>query len=352
MYPGKKPHLGIFVQKQVEFLKTIGIDVVTVVKCNSDLSAYVLFYLRTIFNVIFSSYDIIHAHYGFHSAFIPALLKRNPLIITFHGSDARKEPFRNKLFYFLQKISVRKADHIVAVSREIKDILITDLAVNPDKISVISCGVDTSHFIPLNQVKVRNKLGIDLKRRVVLFVGHMVYTKGVDILYECARYTPDVTYIFIGDGPLKNDYKNCIFIDPIPNSDIPLWINAADIFVLPSRMEGTPVVVLEALSCGIPVICSKVGGCPDIIKDGETGFLVTIHNPLTRGKITINHANLGYPTPIEEVNMVREKIIELMTNDDLRKKIGKRGREKMIADYDNKIIAQKIKKVYEHAVEK
>ena len=89
----------IFVKKQVDSLENTSINIVKVIKYGSGIFSYISFCIRSIFYVIFESYDIIHAHYGFHSAFIPAIFKKKPLVITFHGSDARIEPFRNKLFY-------------------------------------------------------------------------------------------------------------------------------------------------------------------------------------------------------------------------------------------------------------
>jgi len=325
MYPRKNSDFGIFVKRQVEQLEKDGVKIMKVVRTGKTHFAYLPFFSKSVFYLLFRTYDLVHGHYGFHSALFPAVIKRKPLVVTFHGSDALKEPLRHKVYRNLQKFVISRCDNIIAVSNEIKNVLTSNLGADPNEISIISCGVDTSVFLPLEKMDVRRKLGIAENAKIVLFVGSLSYGKGVDVIFECARRMPDVLFILVGDGSLKTDIGNCKFPGACPHEEMPKWMNAADIFVLPSRSEGTPVVILEALSCGIPVIASRIGGCPDVIKDGQTGYLI----------------------PVNHVDMLQRKVRDLLNDDVGRNLMGKQGRKDMIEKFDIKKIAQRIKQIYE-----
>ena len=105
---------------------------------------------------------------------------------------------------------------------------------------------------------------------------------------------------------------------------MPKWISAADIFFLPTRSEGTPVVVLEALSSGTAVVVSRVGGIPDLVTDGETGYLVESEN----------------------VDMFEKRLRDLLENPEKCRKMSLQGREKMVESYDTCKVAAKIHNIY------
>lgn len=326
MFPNRRNKtFGIFVKKQIEALRKIGIDVVKVIRTRDENFAYMLFFLKTIFYLLFNVYDLIHAHYGFHSAFLPAIIRKKPLIITFHGSDALKEPLRNKVYYYLQRFVISRSDHIIAVSNEIKDVLVSNLGANPNKISVISCGVETTRFLPLEKMDTRRTLNISKSEKVVLFIGKFRYEKGVDIIIKCAYRMPDVMFILVGRGTIRTALKNCSFVGVVSNDEIPTWMSVADVFFLPSRSEGTPVVLLEALSCALPVVASRVGGIPDLVRDGETGCLVESEN----------------------LDMFIKKLQELLQNPEKRRQMSQKGRKDMIDNYDSRKIANDINQIYE-----
>ncbi len=98
------------------------------------------------------------------------------------------------------------------------------------------------------------------------------------------------------------------FIGPVNHEDIPLWISASDILVLPSLSEGRPNVVLEALACEVPAVATDVGGIPELMIDGETGYLVPAKNSLELSK----------------------KVNKLLEDENLREKMGKLGRKSII----------------------
>jgi len=324
-YPCEDHQGGIFVEEQVKCLRNLKLNIIPLVRKKLKRWTYMPFFIRNFSAMFTSEHDLVHAHYGFHSALIAAIMKRKPLVTTFHGSDALAEPSRNKFYSYAQKFVVSRSDHLIAVSNEVRNVLISDLGAEPNKISMITCGVDTTFFAPEPKRDARRELGISESERVVLFVGQGTPRKGVDILFECARRMSDVTFVLVGNGSLKTGTDNCRRVGIRPNHQIPIWINAADVLVLPSRMEGTPVVLMEALSCGVPVVASRVGGIPDLVKDGQTGYLVEK----------------------DDVDTFERRLRELLADPDKCRRMGQQGRKDMVENYDGHRVAERIERVYD-----
>jgi glycosyltransferase involved in cell wall biosynthesis len=173
---------------------------------------------------------------------------------------------------------VSHASHIIAVSENIRTALINELGANHDKISVIPSGVDTKKFKPRSKKISRIRLGLNINSRIALNIGRINKAKGVDLIREAAKELKDVEFYLIGDGPMHWEASNCNFIGVLDPTKIPEWINAADVLLLPSQSEGTPLVILEALASETPIICSRVGACPELIEDRITGLLLPSRN--------------------------------------------------------------------------
>ena len=327
MYPTKGFCFGTFVKDQVDSMEKRGVTVSKVVKTSKNPLMYFPFIFKSVWNLLFSNYDIVHAHYVPHSALIPAILKRKPFIVRFHGDDARIFPWKNKFNYMLVKFVTDRADRIVTVSNEMAGILVDRLGVPESKISVISSGIDTTSFHPMPKKDMRDKLGLPQDKKIILFVGRLHKLKGLDLIYECAKQTPDLLYVFIGrkDGENIIDNENCMFIGEKTRKDVPMWMNAADVLVLPSYTEGLPNVVVESLSCGTPAIVSDVGGCPEVVKDGETGFVV----------------------PVGDAGMLMKRIEYLVNDDNLIQRMGRSGRDDMVERYEHENLMDRLEKVYE-----
>ncbi len=274
IYPTRStPTLGTFIYDQVEAMRD---EVESTVICKRRRSrlGYVEFWSQSLWAALTSCYDLVHAHYGFHSGLVPALAGRAPMIVTFHGDDALSEPDRTPLHRMLQRRTIASAAHVVAVSNPVRRRLIDDLGARPEKISVIPCGVDTSVFKPRPRSDARARLGIADNARVALFIGRLTDAKGAGLIREAARKLCDVRFVLIGEGPCTWMAPNCKFLGSVPHSEVPCWLNASDVLLLPSDSEGTPVCVLEALASEVPVVASRVGGIPDLIQDGITGLLI------------------------------------------------------------------------------
>jgi len=234
-------------------------------------------------------FDIIHAHFTWPSGYAGALLKREfkvPLIITAHGFDVYEVPFRSD--YYRKKVlfALENADHVITVSGSNLQILTEKLGVPKERVSLIPNGFDGELFRPMPKVEVRTKLGLPLEKKIVLTVGNLVPVKGHEYLIRAAekvvKEKPNVLFVIVGSGPLRKKLENLVrslnledyfyFAGARPHNEIPLWMNAADLFVLPSLSEGNPTVMFEALGVGLPFIGTAVGGVPEIITSEDYGL--------------------------------------------------------------------------------
>ncbi|MBP6874692.1 MAG: glycosyltransferase [Candidatus Eisenbacteria bacterium] len=273
MYPGPSaPEWGIFIADQVRSLQE-WLPVRVIAKRNRGSGAYLPFSLRSAWASLAGDFDLVHAHYGFHSALVPALFASQPLVVTFHGSDALLEPRRHRLYARLQRRIVRRADRVIAVSGEVAARLIEELGAEPGKVAQIPCGVDTVLFRPGDRAAARRALGIEPDAHLVLFVGRRSKMKGLELLRMAAARMPEVAFHFVGEGEIRWEAPNCRFWGARPHAEIAEWLRAADVLALPSYSEGTPVTVLEALATERTVVCSRVGACPELIAQARAGFL-------------------------------------------------------------------------------
>jgi glycosyltransferase involved in cell wall biosynthesis len=269
----RHPFSGTYVADQVRSLAgMVSVDVVA--KKHASFMGLFPFYVRVAWRMATTEYDIIHAHYGFHSAIVPALFSRKPIVITFHGSDALVEPFRNRLYAFLQRFVVSRAARIIAVSGQVRQTLIDTLGAHTDRIALLPCGVDTTVFTQRSKASAREQLRVQADQKLVLFIGRLTREKGVDVLADASRKLQHIGFYLIGSGPLRWTAANTTFLGVLNHAEIPMWINAADLLVLPSLSEGTPVAVLEALASGTPVVCTAVGSCPDLVVNNRTGMVI------------------------------------------------------------------------------
>ena len=158
----------------------------------------------------------------------------------------------------------------------------------------IAPGIDTDHFSPQDARELRNELGLT-EKKVIVSVGRLVHRKGQDVLIEAMpaiiRDVPEAHILMIGEGPYRSYLENRVkaleiqervtFIGRIQYADLPRYICAGDLFVMPSRsrlagleVEGLGIVYLEASACGLPVIAGDSGGAPDAVIEGQTGLVV------------------------------------------------------------------------------
>ena len=243
------------------------------------------------------SYDLIHSHYWL-SGRVGTILARHwniPHVASFHtlaeikrrariGEIEPEERTRG------EKKVIHSADTIIAFSQHEKDAMIRLYDAPSQNIEVIPCGVDVNLFRPLDNGLAKRKLGLQ-DNKVVLYVGRLEPLKGVDILLRAVAQLEqdDTVRTLIVGGDMEGDLEmnrlqslsqelgisaNVSFLGRMDQQELPIYYNAADICVVPSYYESFGLVALEAMACGTPVIASRVGGLPTIVKAGFTGYLI------------------------------------------------------------------------------
>jgi teichuronic acid biosynthesis glycosyltransferase TuaC len=212
-----------------------------------------------------------------------------PVILGARGSDLLRIP--DPLAKWQTSAALRSASAVIGVSRQLVGRAIA-LGADPERTVCIPNGCHSSIFHPRDKRTARRALGLDEDRQHVLFVGRFVHLKGIqDLIQALARLkkrSKAVRLVCIGHGPMERELhelagrigvSDCVlFTGPKENQEIGQWLGAADLLCLPSYSEGSPSVILEALSSGRPVVASAVGGIPDLIDD-RCGILVPPRSP-------------------------------------------------------------------------
>ncbi|MCX8151087.1 MAG: glycosyltransferase family 4 protein [Candidatus Bathyarchaeota archaeon] len=246
--------------------------------------------------------DLVHAHgHPYLSSLAAAKLAkryRKPFVLTQHNTFIDYKGMWNTVEWlndaFVGKKVLKSADKIVAVSNATKNYVLS-LGAEAEKIEVVYNGVDLDRFklSPAAKEKIRKKHNIPFEAIVAVTVRRLVYKNGIDTLIEAAktalRINKDLVFLVIGKGPDFVDIKakieqlgishRFILAGFVPDEDLPDYYNAADFFVLPSKSgEGLPLVALEAMACGLPLLTTDVGGIKEIIINGY-GKLVPPNMP-------------------------------------------------------------------------
>ena len=263
---------------------------------------------------------------------------RPPIVVhTFHGHVLHGYfgPLKSQAFRVLERLLGRMTTRLIAVSPQVRDDLVS-LGVAPaEKFSVVRLGVELDERVRTQVVgaDARARLGIAPERFVVGWVGRMTGVKRTDdVLESLLRLRErgvDAVLLMVGSGPDRDHVeqrasalgivRHCYFLGY--QEDVSGWYQAFDALILPSANEGTPVVVIEALAAGCPVVATSVGGVPDVVREGVDGFLV----------------------PVGDVEQLAERLARLARDPELRARMGEAGRasiparyavERLVADID------------------
>lgn len=228
--------------------------------------------------------DVVHSH-GYRPDVIDVPAARGlglPVVSTVHGFTGGG--WKNAIYEWLQFRSLRRMDRVLAVSRPLVDLL-ARRGVPRDAIRLVPNAFAPAEP-PLDRTSARRELGLaDDDGPVVGWIGRLSREKGPDVLVRAAAAsTGGARWVVIGDGPERAAAEELsgalnapvTFAGMVPAAG--RLVNAFDLLVLSSRTEGTPIVALEALAAGVPVVATRVGGVPDLLADG-TGVLVDSERP-------------------------------------------------------------------------
>jgi glycogen synthase len=243
--------------------------------------------------------DVVHCHtwYTHFGGILAKILYELPLVITVHSLEPLRPWKREQLgrgydlSSWIEKTALEMADAVIAVSRSTADDITQLFAVDPAAVTVIPNGIDTTEYAPLTDPACLRPYGIDPERPYVLFLGRMTRQKGLHYLLAAVPYLlPEAQVVLCAgaaDTPemaqeieatvhaLQQQRSGIIWIPAmVPRrTSIVLYSHAA-VFCCPSIYEPFGLINLEAMACATPVVASAVGGIPEVVVDGETGYLV------------------------------------------------------------------------------
>ena len=243
-----------------------------------------------------ADFDVVHAHRAYPMGFIATWFGRLtgvPVVITAHGSDVHTQAVRGSVGVRAPiRDALERAQRIIPVSRRLVTIL-RSLEVPEERIHFIPNGVDPDRFRVRDRAEARAKLGIDKEQKLFVCLAILVPVKGHADLLHAFRTVhetrPETRLALLGDGPLRSALEEQArrdgtqsavrFVGHVAYDRVPDWIAAADSLVLPSLNEGTPLAALEALTSGRPVVGTKVGGIPEVVRDETLGRIVGPGDP-------------------------------------------------------------------------
>lgn len=253
--------------------------------------------------------DIVHGHHVWVAPYV-AIELGLPTVISVHGTDLMG--FRDGPRYRPLALAAAKgARALIAISRQVAADTMTTYQVTEEKVRLVWNGFDSDIFkvIPeASKAVVLRELGIEGgedERPLVSFVGKFTDFKGIDVLLRAAaRYeqvVPGIRTLLVGHGQLFEEMsalvdelglQNVHFAGHQPQPTVARIYNAADVSVVPSRVEPFGLVAVEALACGTPVVATDKGGLPDFIND-RVGVLVPVEDDVALAEAIINEVSSG-----------------------------------------------------------
>lgn len=298
----------------------------------------ILFWIKTLIVLRKINPKVIHGQ-SIPSSVPGFLVKKilgKPYVVYSRGSDVYL-PWRFKRIR--SNLVLKSADAVIALTEDMKKEMQN---ICNREIFVIPNGIILTNFQNLSKEETRDNLQIKNGERIVLFVGRLHPVKGVKYLIQAMdvirRRNAGARLMLVGDGEegesleglVKelNLEKQITFVGKVPNESIPQYMAASDVLVLPSLSEGFSIVLLEAMASGLSIVATKVGGVPEVIKDGENGFLVES----------------------ESSKKIAEKVLLLLNNDRLKRQISRNNKEKA-KKYSWKKIVEKLEKIYFRVLE-
>ncbi len=281
--------------------------------------------------------DILHSHYASSFGLLGALTSFHPFIISVWGSDISTFP-SSSFKKALLKFTLSKPDKLLSTSKAMRE----ETRKFTDKsIELTPFGIDVDKFYPKKVKKIfdENDLVIGTIKTLKAYYGIEYLIRAFHLLKNKYHSLP-LKLLIVGEGEQKeylmdlsrslgieNDTLFTGYISPDKVSD---YHNMLDIYVAASTRESFGVAVLEASACGKPVVVANVGGLPEVVDHGETGYIVEKQNP----------------------EMLAEAIEKLVVNKQLRISFGEKGRNKVLKEYDWKDSVDKMIKIYEGCLTK
>ena len=277
IYPTERfPGRGVFVQEQVKGLRSSGVEVRVLFVDRWQEGPTVYYYLQGKIRNAVTEFDpdVIHVMYG--GVMADQIVRRShlrPVVVTFHGSDLLGENLSGGVRKIISRYGVycsrraaKAAEGVIVVARHLVGAL--NGAARADKVHVIPCGIDLERFKPMDPLACKRRLGWS--------------TESFHVLFASSNGDPVKRPWLAKDAvaQLNNPVRppELHYLTAIPNTEVPVWLNASDVLLLTSMHEGSPTIVKEALACGLPVVAVDVGDVAERI-EGIEGCYVARPQP-------------------------------------------------------------------------
>ncbi len=271
----------------------------------------------------------VHGAYLLQFAVLPALMAGTKIIYTEH---AKHSILRYPRLRWVAKIFSNACLKVVCVSKDLRDFMASTVGVRPSRLQVIHNGIDIERF----SCSINEEIGRRNRNQVIGTVARLTEAKDHENLL-CAfaavrKVEPDVCLLLVGDGELREEVESMIsslrLEDAVEmtgkRSDIPQLLNGMDIFVLPSRREGFPVSIIEAMACGRAVVATDVGGVREIIDDGVDGIIV----------------------PPEDHQSLAAALAQLLQDQELRNRLALNARKKVVKLFSEQTMMGKYMRLF------
>jgi sugar transferase (PEP-CTERM/EpsH1 system associated) len=228
-------------------------------------------------------------------------------------------------------------DHVTAISAATREALVHFENFRRDKIKIVYNGIDGSRFIPSKDSHLKKKLGISPDAYVLGTVARLDPIKNHPMMMKALKNVkesfPDTTLLIVGDGPERRTLEALVselglssrIIITGFREDTHLFYGIMDVFLLTSFSEGTAMTLLEAMAAGLPCVVTNVGGNPEIVREGETGFII----------------------PSGDESALTSRISLLLQDEDLRKKMGQAARKRFEENFTVDKMVREYEKIYD-----
>ena len=313
--------------------------------------------------------DVVHCHtwYTHLAGIFSRELLQVPLILTTHSLETHRpwkvEQLGNGYFLsrWIENHAYNTTDGVIAVSQQMKTDVVEAYGINPEKVTVIHNGIDPEFYKPTFDNQLLEEHGINPDIPFVLFVGRITRQKGISQLISAAKYfnancqivlcagAPDTPEIakeieeLIAD--LKAQRDGIILIsEMLPREKVKVLYSHARVFACPSLYEPFGIINLEALSCETPVVGSAVGGIPEIIQEGKTGFLIELES--------VSRTDFNPKNPEAFQKSFAAKVNLLLDDENLANQMGKAGRLNVLEKFSWESIAKTTFKYYAEVISK
>lgn len=294
--------------------------------------------------------DIVHTHTAKAGTLgrIAARLAGVPVVIhTFHGHvlSGYFSPMKTRFFTLIERWLARWSDVIINVSEKCREDLLSVGIGNDKKMITIPLGLELDRFqqqVPALAGRFRERLGIPEDVPVVSHVARMVPIKRHDVFLRAIRRVwdqfPEARFVLVGDGEMRPQLER--LAEELDLDDRLVWAGFVreqeliyadtDLLVLTSDNEGLPVAVIEALASGRPVISTRVGGVPELIDEGETGYIVPPGNP----------------------EALADALVDALSDMDRLRRMGQKGQQKTLEKYNSHRLVHDIDRLYQSLLKK